>query len=37
MDFNIEEYLNTLSDDVTTIDVSYKNITFLPDLLDLRN
>jgi len=30
--FNIEEYLDSLSDDVNVIDVSHKNFDYLPDL-----
>ena len=32
MDFNIEEYLDSLHLDTEKIDVSYKNLTYLPDL-----
>ena len=37
MSFNIEEYINNLSSDVTEIDVSEKGITFLPDLSRFTN
>ncbi len=30
--FNIEEYLNSLPDNIEVIDVSYKGLTYLPDL-----
>ena len=32
MNFNIEDYLNSLPLDTTSIDVSYKGLTYLPDL-----
>ena len=32
MDFNIEEYINSLPLDTKTINVSFKKITYLPDL-----
>ena len=32
MEFNIEDYLNSLPLDTTSIDVSYKGLTYLPDL-----
>ena len=31
-EFNIEDYLNSLPDDIETIDVSYKDLTYLPSL-----
>uniref|UniRef100_A0A6C0H7H3 Leucine-rich repeat protein n=1 Tax=viral metagenome TaxID=1070528 RepID=A0A6C0H7H3_9ZZZZ len=37
MEFNIEEYLNSLPDDVGTIDVSYKDLKYLPDLSRFKN
>lgn len=37
MDFNIEVYLNSLSEDTEVIDVSYKNLTYLPDLSRFKN
>jgi len=36
-EFNIEEYLNSLPDDVESIDVSHKNLTYLPDLSRFKN
>ena len=35
--FNIEEYLNSLPEDIKTIDISAKNITYLPSLKRFRN
>jgi hypothetical protein len=32
MEFNIEEYLNSLPEDIEEIDISGKGITYLPDL-----
>ena len=31
-EFNIETYLNSLPDDVEIIDLSYKNLTYIPSL-----
>ena len=31
-EFNIENYLNSLPEDIETIDVSNKNLTYLPSL-----
>ncbi len=36
-EFNIEEYLNSLPDDIITINVSGKNLTYLPDLSRFKN
>ena len=35
--FNIEEYLNSLPEDIETIDISSKNITYLPSLKRFYN
>lgn len=35
--FNIEEYLNSLPEDIETIDISAKNITYLPSLKRFHN
>ena len=35
--FNIEEYLNSLPEDITVIDVSYKNLKYLPNLSRFKN
>ena len=35
--FNIEEYLNSLPEDIETIDISNKNITYLPSLKRFYN
>lgn len=32
--FNIENYLNSLPEDTTEINISYKGITYLPDLIN---
>jgi Leucine-rich repeat (LRR) protein len=37
MNFNIEYYLNSLPEDIKEIDVSYKNLTYLPDLSRFKN
>ena len=34
---DIETYLNSVSDDILTLDISYKGITYLPDLTRLVN
>jgi len=36
-DFNIKNYLNSLPEDVEKIDVSYKKLTYLPDLSRFKN
>lgn len=36
MDFNIENYLNSLSENIEKIDVSEKNLTYLPHLLRFK-
>jgi Leucine-rich repeat (LRR) protein len=35
--FNIENYLNSLNEEITTIDVAYKNINYLPDITRFKN
>ena len=35
--FNIEDYLNSLPEDTTKINVSNKNLTYLPDLSRFKN
>lgn len=37
MKFNIEEYLDGLPDDIETIDVTFRNLTYLPDLSRFHN
>jgi len=37
MNFNIEEYLNRLPDDIETIDVPFRQLTHLPDLSRFHN
>ena len=36
MSFNVEEYLSKLPDNVKKIDLDYKNITYIPDLLRFK-
>ena len=35
--FNIEEYLNSLPEDIEIIDISYKNLTYIPSLKRFHN
>ena len=35
--FNVVEYLNSLPEDTKTIDVSLKNLTYIPDLSRFKN
>ena len=35
--FNIENYLKNLNEEITTLDVAYKNINYLPDITRFKN
>ena len=37
MTTDIERYLNSLSDDISILDISFKNIKYLPDLTKFKN
>jgi hypothetical protein len=34
---NIEKYINSLADDIIIIDLKYKNINYIPDLIKFKN
>jgi Leucine-rich repeat (LRR) protein len=37
LSFDIEKYINSLPNDIETIDLGYKNITYIPDLFRFVN